>query len=404
MKNTLLDNYFDNFKGFSKEIWILAIITFINRAGVMVVPFLSKYLKENLHFSYSDVGWLMVCFGFGSFTGSWLGGKMADKVGFYKVMVFSLFTTGILFFILQYIKSFWGLCFGLFTLMAIADMYRPAMFVSIKAYTTPETQVKALTLVRLAINLGFGAGPALGGLIIMGMGYNGLFWVDGSTCIVAILIFAYFVKEKVFLRAENEVVEEKISPFKDKAFRVFMVVSFVMGLLFFQLFTTLPLYYKEFYDLTEFQTGLLITLNGLIIFFCEMGMVSYFEKHKIATTKIIFVASFLMAVSFFLLLIKGWIGILIIFMIVMTVGEMMGFPFTNKFAMNRAQKGNEGRYVGLYAMSFSLAHIVSAKIGLEIVQRYGYTANWIFMAGMGFVGLYFAYILRNMIELEDLNK
>ena len=40
--------YLNNYKGFSKEIWILTLVTFINRAGTMVLPFLSKYLKEEL--------------------------------------------------------------------------------------------------------------------------------------------------------------------------------------------------------------------------------------------------------------------------------------------------------------------------------------------------------------------
>ncbi len=57
--------YINNFRGFSPEIWILTLITFINRAGTMVLPFLSKYLKEDLHFSYEQVGWVMVCFGLG---------------------------------------------------------------------------------------------------------------------------------------------------------------------------------------------------------------------------------------------------------------------------------------------------------------------------------------------------
>ena len=81
MLQSALQKYFNNFKGFSREIWILALITFINRAGTMVLPFLSKYLKEDLHFSYSQVGWIMVSFGLGSMLGSWLGGKLSDKIG-----------------------------------------------------------------------------------------------------------------------------------------------------------------------------------------------------------------------------------------------------------------------------------------------------------------------------------
>jgi len=109
MLATAFSRYINNFRGFSREIWILTIITFINRAGTMVLPFLSKYLKEDLQFSYGEVGWIMVAFGFGSMLGSWLGGKLSDKIGFYKVMVFSLFSSGIFFFVLQYITSFWGL-------------------------------------------------------------------------------------------------------------------------------------------------------------------------------------------------------------------------------------------------------------------------------------------------------
>jgi predicted MFS family arabinose efflux permease len=75
----------------------------------------------------------------------------------------------------------------MFVIMTIADMFRPAMFVSLGTMQSPKT-VPELTLVRLAVNLGFTAGPALGGLIIMNLGYSGLFWVDGSSCIISILI------------------------------------------------------------------------------------------------------------------------------------------------------------------------------------------------------------------------
>ena len=85
----------------------------------MVFPFLSKYLKEDLHFTYSQVGWIMVCFGSGSMIGSWLGGKLSDKIGFYKVMVFSMLTSGLFFFILQFITTFTGLCIAMFSIMVM---------------------------------------------------------------------------------------------------------------------------------------------------------------------------------------------------------------------------------------------------------------------------------------------
>ena len=201
--------------------------------------------------------------------GSWLGGKLSDKIGFYKIMIFSLFTTGIAFIILQFITSFVGLCFAIFCTMVIADMFRPAMFVSLSVYAKPENRTRALTLVRLAINLGFAAGPALGGLIILGMGYQGLFWIDGITCIISILIFWIKIKEKKKqpeLTTENAIVTKHQSVFKDKPFWVFLTTCVITGILFFQLFTTIPLYHKDQFNLTELQTGLLLTLNGVLVF------------------------------------------------------------------------------------------------------------------------------------------
>ena len=103
---TLFNNYLNTFKGLSKEVWWLALITLINRAGTMVIPFLSLYLTEDLEFSLSNVGTLMVCFGLGSVVGCWLGGKLTDSIGYYKVMVRSLLSTGILFIGLQFLNTF----------------------------------------------------------------------------------------------------------------------------------------------------------------------------------------------------------------------------------------------------------------------------------------------------------
>jgi predicted MFS family arabinose efflux permease len=402
MLQNALNRYFNNFKGFSREIWILTLMTFINRAGTMVLPFLSKYLKEDLHFSYGQVGWIMVCFGTGSMVGSWLGGKLSDKIGFYKIMIFSLFFSGVAFFVLQHITSFSGLCISMFVIMSIADMFRPAMFVSLGAYAKKENRTRALTLVRLAINLGFAAGPALGGLIIMNIGYKGLFWVDGATCILAILIFWLNVKEKTkskFTDPEHPGEILTHSVFKDKPFWVFLFTCTVTGVLFFQVFTTIPLYHKEQFNLTEFQTGLLLMMNGLLIFFLEMPIVSYVERKQLNKVKIVTYGAVAMTISLFMLLINSWSGILIVMMLFMTFGEMFAFPFSNSFAMSRAPKGHEGRYMAIFTMSYSLAHITSAKVGMEIIEYFnkkyskqygdlfGYQVNWFFMGCLGILAI-----------------
>jgi predicted MFS family arabinose efflux permease len=371
----------------------------------MVLPFLSKYLKENLHFTYEQVGWIMVAFGLGSMLGSWLGGKMTDKIGFYKVMVFSLFTSGILFFILQYITSFWGLCFGMFTIMAIADMFRPAMFVSLIVYAKPENRVRALSLVRLSVNLGFAAGPTLGGLIILGMGYQGLFWVDGSTCILAILLFALSVKEKKRIPLAEGEIPVKInrkSVYKDKPFWLLLFIIFIIAMVFFQIFTTLPLYHHEKFGLTEFQTGILLSLNGFLVFLLEMPIVSSLERKDVNKIKIILYGALLVALGYYILLFDSWVTILILSIFFLSIGEILAFPFSNAVALNRAPKGLEGQYMGLFTMSFSLAHIACSKTGLDIIAHFGYQANWIVMGSLGMLAVICSIWLNRILKKETL--
>jgi predicted MFS family arabinose efflux permease len=335
--------------------------------------------------------------------GSWLGGKLSDKIGFYKVMIFSLFSSGILFFVIQFVTTFLGLCIGMFSIMVLADMFRPAMFVSLGAYAKPENRARSLTLVRLAINLGFAAGPALGGLIIMNIGYKGLFWVDGLTCILSISIFALLVKEKKKASHLSDASLDKakvVSVFKDKIFWIFLFISFVTAMIFFQLFTALPLYHHESFGLTEFQTGLLMTLNGLLIFALEMPIVSYFERKKVEKIKIILWGSLLMGISFYALLINFWAGILVVNMVLISIGEMLAFPFSNTFAIGRAPKGHEGRYMALYTMSFSTAHIISSKMGMEIIGNVGYQTNWFVMGSCGILATGCCIWLQKLLKLE----
>ncbi len=399
MVKKTLNLYKDSFAGLSREIWWLAFITFINRAGTMVIPFLSLYLTDDLALSLPKVGWIMTSFGIGSFCGSWLGGRLTDKVGYYKVMFWSLLLTGFLFIGLQFITTFWGFFIGVFITMVVADTFRPALFVSLNAYSKPENQTRSLTLLRLAINLGVSFGPAMGGLIIATMSYKGLFWIDGVTCILAIVLFRIILKNKSFEEQEsaNEKDEHRASIFHDKPYWIFLLIVFLMAFVFWQLVITLPLFYRDIHHLTELEIGLLMSLNGGLIFLTEMPLIHKLEKSTVNKIKLIAFSLFLFGMSFLVLNLTNWVGILIISMIIITIAEMLAFPFTNKFAMTRAIKGKEGLYMASYSMAFAFATIFSAKIGMEVVDRFGFETNWYLMFFLSVIAVWLSYILKKKI-------
>ena len=373
---TLFNNYLNTFKGLSREVWWLALITLINRAGTMVVPFLSLYLTKNLNFTISDVGWIMSAFGLGAFVGSWLGGVLTDKIGYYKVMVFSLVMSGVIFIFIQYLTSFYEVVLGIFILLTVADMFRPAMYVAVSAYSKPENKTRSITLIRLAINLGFSVGPALGGLIIINMSYGGLFWADGITCIMAGLLLLKVLHPKKSKTLDNIINDNPISVYKDIPYLVFLIAMVLFSIAFLQYFSTMPLYYKEVHFLSEDKIGMLLALNGVLIVIIEMPFVKWLEKTRYTMLGLILFGAILTGLSFVVLNLTSWIGVLLIGMILMTVGEIIAFPFSNAFSLKRAKRGKQGEYMALYTMAFALANIIGHNLGLQLIDALGFESTW----------------------------
>lgn len=396
----LYSNYLNTFKGLSKEVWWLALITFINRSGTMVIPFLSLYLTESLHYTLENVGWIMSAFGVGSVLGSWMGGKLTDKYGFYPVMYLSLALTGILFIGLQFIEEFYAFCFAIFLVMLVADAFRPAMFVAMNTYSKAENKTRSVTLIRLAINLGFSAGPAIGGFIITSINYKGLFWMDGITCLLATLVLINVLHPKKAQVIDEQRVQNPQPIRSDGLFWIFFVAMFIFGFIFLQYFSTMPLYYRDVHALTEFDIGLLLGMNGFLIFVLEMPLIKWLGDSKYSKELLITIGLLLTGLSYVVLLMTPWIGILIIGMLLMTLGEMIAFPFSNSFVIERSKRGKQGEYMAFYSISFSAAHIFGHNSGLQMVDNFGYDTTWTVISIISAIGVLTLFYLMYRLKRE----
>lgn len=376
--NSIFKLYKDSFQGLSKEIWILTLITLVNRSGTMVLLFMSVYLTTQLDYTLSRAGIVMSCFGVGSFIGSYVGGKLTDSIGFYKVMYGSLILSGLSFFLLLFVESFEYMCLVVILTSSLADSFRPANYASVKAYSKKENQTRSLSLIRLAVNLGFSLGPFLGGLLAESVGYYWLFILDGGTCILSGICLLIFLPEK---RIEKEkivakVIEKTESVFANKRFRLFLISLFLVSFAFFQLFTSYPVFLNDQFSFTESKIGLLMALNGFLIAVFEMPLVFLVEK-KYKKINLITLGVFLTGFSFlFYTIDTQWVLIPIVSMIIVTFGEMINFPFSSSWALNQSNESNAGKYMGAFTMTFSLSHIISPYAGFKLIEVFGYQVMW----------------------------
>ena len=315
-------------------------------------------------------------------------------------MVRSLMSTGILFIALQFLDTFESICFGIFIVMLVADTFRPAMFVALNAYSKPENKIRSLTLIRLAINLGFSAGPAVGGLIITGLGYAGLFWVDGITCIIATLVMIKVLHPKKAKILDTFKNENPTSAYSDYAFMVFLFAMVLFGIAFLQYFSTITIYYKDIHNLNELEIGLILGLNGLLIFIFEMPLIKWLENTEYTKLGLIFFGAILIGSSLLILNLTTWSGILVLGMILATIGEMIAFPFSNAFAVDRARKGNQGEYMALYSMSFSIAHIFGHNAGLQMTAILGFDNTWYIISTIALICALVLFVLNRNLNIK----
>lgn len=374
--------YTNSFKGLSKESWMLALVMLINRAGSMVLPFLGVYMTNHLHFSIENTGIVLSFFGIGSVIGSWLGGFITDKIGEYKVQSFSLLLSVPLFCLIPVFETEVGVAAIILIQSIVSDAFRPANSVAITKYAKPENITRAFSLNRMAVNLGFSIGPALGG-ILSAISYEFLFFANALTALSAgILYIVFFRKRNKLARLKAKKVKEAIeikkdsSPYRDGKFLLYCFFCMLFSICFFQLFSTLTIFYKDTAHLSQQNIGYILGYSGFLVVLLEMGLVQVAEKYvSLAVT--MFLGTFICGISYAMLGFDHSMITLILSMSLLCVGEIWALPFMSTITALRSGKNNKGAYMGLNGISFSIAFIVTPYLGTLIAEKLGFTTLWI---------------------------
>jgi predicted MFS family arabinose efflux permease len=167
------------------------------------------------------------------------------------------------------------------------------------------------------------------------------------------------------------------SPFADKKFLFFVGIMLLFSFCFFQLFTTVPLYFKEALRLSEFTIGCIMAMNGIFIALFEMIIVFRLEG-SLPYLRLIMFGTLLLAFGFMFLNVPLPSGILVasLAMFIVTVAEIIAMPFMNTWYLARTAANNRGQYAALYTMSWSCAQVVASLIGTSIAYAFGFFNLW----------------------------
>ncbi|MBS1628932.1 MAG: MFS transporter [Bacteroidetes bacterium] len=369
--------YRASYSGLSPASWWLCFVMLINRSGTMVVPFMTLYLTQRLGYSISQAGIVFAVYGLGAICGGFLGGRLADHFGFYRIQILALAGGGLLFFLLGQMHSFLLICVVTFILALVNDAFRPANALAIAHYSKPENLTRSYSLNRLSTNLGWALGGSLGGFIAA-HNYAWLFILDGFSNLFAALLLRLVLApaRQDRLAHASQPKARRFEVFRDRKYLLFAVLVSLFAFVFFQLFSTLPVYYRSVLKLSEEVIGGTMAANGLIIALFEMVLVFRLEGRR-QPLQYIPVGTLLVALAF-LLLNLGLPALLLAALctLIIALGEMLAMPFMNTYWVSRSCDANRGQYAGVYTASWATAQVLGPALGSSFADTLGFQALW----------------------------
>jgi predicted MFS family arabinose efflux permease len=367
MVRTAIRRYRDAYSGLPREVWLLALVMFVNRSGSMVLPFLTLYLTSELGMKEAAAGRMVSVYGLGAVCGAYGGGRLVSAFGAVRVQTVGMFLSVPGFLFLPLWRSAAAMGVSLFCLSLACEAIRPANAAGVTQFTTTANRTRAFALQRLAANLGFSFGPAIGGVLAT-IDFVLLFWVDAATSLAAACVLLWFFRMR---RVETPsggsgAAPLAASPLRDREFVVYLLLILGSMIVFFQFGSTYPLYLRDHYRLSKPLIGLMWAVNTSVIVVCEMLLVDAIKHWPLLRT--IGWGCFLSCAGFGILPFGSSLGYCVLAMLVLTVGEMLSMSLSAGYVANRAAPGSEGAYMGWYMVILALSAVLGPGIGSAIYE------------------------------------
>lgn len=411
-----------------RTVYILALGSFINRAGAFFIVYLTVYLQDHLHLGERFATRTMGIFGAGAIVAAIVGGHLADWLGRKLVMLTSLFGGAAVLCAFTWLTNPLHMQAAVFLFGFLGEMYRPASTAMVGDVTPPEQRLIAYGLLYYSVNLGFAIGPVIGGEVVERFSYGTVFIADAATTAAYAVIILFAVRETIHLaRAQAKETADSIRPAdaaaveispaatpsrvtlrtalrrigRDRVFLIFCLATLFISLCYMQHLSTLPLYTRG-KGISIKEYGRLIALNGGLIVLLQLPLTTMLRRfdrgRMIALSAVVVGAGFgLTAFAHTPLQFAGTI-------LVWTIGELMQLPFLSSVAADLAPPDLRGRYMGVFGLCFSSANMIGAPIGGEVLARFGGGYIWGGCFALGLISSVLFFSIRRDIALREATR
>jgi MFS family permease len=354
------------FHRFEPGVWIVTVIQFFTVIGFSIcMPFLSLYLYQNRGLSMTEVGMVLLSAGLCAAVSQALGGALSDRFGRRPILLtaasVSIFLYSGLAVLIGISAPVWAITIAYIAGRSVLTIARPVISAVVADFTAKGKLTEAYGILRIGANIGWAAGPAIGGYLATFLSYGWLFGVPVLTSGIISLIVFFFLRESSQRTGRRVGFRSILPPAGNRAFLVFTMVSLLLFIVMGQMASTLSISVVDKVGFSTAQYGLLLTLNGLIVIVFQYPMT--LALRRIAKFRALILGSMLYMFGY---LSFGWItqfGWAMGAMAIVTTGEIIHSPVTLSVIGELAPQDQRGRYMGFYGLSETIGIAMGPLVG-----------------------------------------
>ncbi len=384
------------YRSFPAQLWLLCGVSFFASLGnAMVFPFFTIYLNQVLGASMTLVGLLLSLNSFLSLLSQTIGGDLADRWGRKSTILLGLFASVGVWLWMAVVRSIAAIVPVLIAAGLVGSISGPATQSMVADLIPSARRTEAYSLLRIAVNLSFAIGPALGGFIAT-RSYTLLFVFSATLVLTTAVIFLAFIRETKPKKVAKSPANAQSgngygAVLKDRLFVVFCLLSILASLGYTQVMTTLPVYMKRWHGIPEDRFGTLMSINGAMIVLLQLPIARLVEPMDKAVT--LALGNLIYALGFSMVGIAGAFYFFIASMVVITLGELVTSPVATAFTADLAPEHLRGRYMGAFGLTWGVSFALGAFLGGAAMDRVHPMYIWFacgassLLAGLGFLAL-----------------
>jgi MFS family permease len=256
--------------------------------------------------------------------------------------------------------------------------------------SSPKVLTRAYGILRVGMNLGWAAGPAIGGYLLVFLPYSWLFGITASLSAINLVFVIFLLRESHGRDSGGISIGNIVTGLHDKRFLVFIGICLLLFLVMGQMVSTLSVFTVDRAGFSTSQYGLLLTTNGLIVVVLQYP--STLITGKIRRSTALLFGCIAYAIGYFFM---GWVTgfwIAVSAMVIITIGEIIFSPVSLSVVGEISPPAFRGRYLALFGLSEGLGFSLASLIGGGLLDAFpsegrlvwGTIAAIAVIAGIGF--------------------